>query len=371
MSDAPAKGRAAKPVQQGRPPVITKRAAQQFSNNVLVWFDEHGRKHLPWQQNPTPYRVWVSEIMLQQTQVATAIPFYERFMQRFPDIKTLSAAPLDDVLAHWSGLGYYARARNLHKCAQQVVEQHEAELPLVLDELVALPGIGRSTAGAILSLASGQHQPILDGNVKRVLARCFAIAGWPGKKPVLDALWLVSEQVTPATRCGPYNQAMMDIGATVCTRTKPLCHACPVASSCNAYASSTQLEYPGKKPKKSIPVRSTTMLVLRNKQQRVLLMQRPPTGIWGGLWSLPELDGLALNDWLTDASLKAKAEPEAIARFRHTFSHYHLDIDVLELQVTSSRGALKDHNARVWFDGAELPGGVAAPITKVLALLTF
>lgn len=351
---------------------LTKADRKQFATVVLDWFDEHGRKHLPWQQNPTPYRVWISEIMLQQTQVATATPFYERFMLRFPSLHALADAPLDDVLAHWSGLGYYARARNLHRCAVRVQTEYAGELPTTLDELVDMPGIGRSTAAAILSLSGGQHEPILDGNVKRVLARCYAVDGWPGKKPVLDTLWTYSELVTPAKRTGPFNQAMMDIGATVCTRTKPQCLSCPLMDACQANLTNTQLDYPGKKPKKVIPVKSTCMLVLRNEAQQLLLVQRPPTGIWGGLWSLPEKGEVDLADWLQDARLTLMGEVENIARFRHTFSHYHLDIDVLELTVTSAdEHVVLEADKHVWYDGHDLPGGVAAPISKILALLQF
>lgn len=345
---------------------------KQFATRVLDWFDDHGRKHLPWQQNPTPYRVWISEIMLQQTQVTTATPFYERFMQRFPTLQSLAEAPMDDVLAHWSGLGYYARARNLHRCAVRVQQEYAGELPTTLDELVAMPGIGRSTAAAILSLSGGQHQPILDGNVKRVLARCYAVEGWPGKKPVLDALWSYSELVTPAQRTGPFNQAMMDIGATVCTRTKPQCASCPLADSCQANIANTQLDYPGKKPKKIIPVKNTCMLVLRNEAQQLLLVQRPPTGIWGGLWSLPEKGEMELDEWLKNAKLSSVGETDNIARFRHTFSHYHLDIDVLALTVNAvDANMVLEADKHVWYDGHNLPGGVAAPISKILALLQF
>jgi len=349
---------------------LKKSDRDQFAKLTLSWFDQHGRKHLPWQQNPTPYRVWVSEIMLQQTQVATATPFYERFMLRFPSLLSLAEAPIDEVLAHWSGLGYYARARNLHRCAKRVRDEHAGKLPTTLAELQDLPGIGRSTAAAILSLANGQHQPILDGNVKRVLARCFAVEGWPGKKPVLDELWNYSEQVTPAKRTGAFNQAMMDLGATVCSRTKPHCAACPLTAVCQANATNTQLSYPGKKPKKVIPIRSTRMLALRNKSGDVLLEQRPPTGIWGGLWSLPELGKNQLDDWLYNARLSAAGNPESIARFRHTFSHYHLDIEVVELQVKSDKVELVlDADGYIWYKGDALPGGVAAPISKILALL--
>jgi len=353
-------------------PTLTKQQCQQFAAHVLTWFDKHGRKHLPWQQNPTPYRVWVSEIMLQQTQVAIATPYYERFMERFPTLESLATAPIDDVLAHWSGLGYYARARNLHRCAVRVMDEYHGELPTTLDVLVDLPGIGRSTAAAILSLSGGQHQPILDGNVKRVLARCFAVEGWPGKKPVLDNLWTYSEQVTPAKRTGPFNQAMMDLGATLCSRTKPQCAHCPLAKQCKANLNGTQLDYPGKKPKKVIPVKSTSMLVLRNAANHLLLVQRPPTGIWGGLWSLPELGEIELSQWLIDAELTAESEPYSLARFRHTFSHYHLDIDAVELVVQpTGADVVLDVERYVWYDGEQLPGGVAAPMTKILSLLDF
>ncbi len=339
---------------------------------MLAWFDEHGRKHLPWQQNPTPYRVWVSEIMLQQTQVTTATPYYERFMQRFPNLEALATALVDDVLAHWSGLGYYARARNLHRSAVLVLNEHEGRLPTTLDALQDLPGIGRSTAAAILSLSGGQHQAILDGNVKRVLARYFAVDGWPGKKPVLDTLWGYSEQVTPVKRTGPFNQAMMDLGATLCSRTKPRCSLCPLSKQCQANLTDTQLDYPGKKSKKTIPVKRTCMLVLRNPQKQVLLVQRPPTGIWGGLWSLPELGEAELPDWLSEARLSAVTEASSFARFRHTFSHYHLDIDAQELGVKPDGSHLVlEADRYVWYDGKQLPGGVAAPIRKILDRLDF
>lgn len=351
---------------------LKKSERDQFATLVLTWFDKHGRKHLPWQQNPTPYRVWISEIMLQQTQVATATPFYERFMLRFPTLLSLAESPMDDVLAHWSGLGYYARARNLHRCAERVHEEHGGELPTTLDGLQNLPGIGRSTAAAILSLSGGQHQPILDGNVKRVLARCFSVDGWPGKKPVLDALWICSEQVTPAKRTGSFNQAMMDLGASVCSRTKPQCASCPLAHVCQANANNTQLDYPGKKPKIIIPVKSASMLVLRNHANELLLVQRPPAGIWGGLWSLPELGDIELDQWLRNARLISMGEATSIARFRHTFSHYHLDIDAIELTVRSDDNNLVlEAGKHVWYDGVALPGGVAAPITKILELLEF
>jgi len=283
-----------------------------FSTSVLNWFAEHGRKNLPWQHDKTPYRVWVSEIMLQQTQVSTVIPYFEKFMASFPSLAALAAAPEDDVLAHWSGLGYYARARNLHKCAKLAVSNYGGVLPQALDELVAMPGIGRSTAGAILSLALGQPTPILDGNVKRVLARYFAVDGWPGKSDVLKQLWHISETVTPVKSTDSFNQAMMDLGATLCTRSRPACVRCPLASDCQARALGEPTRFPGKKPKKITPVKTTIMLALANADGAYLLERRPPSGIWGSLWSLPEVGSdHELRRWLDNAGLCDSATPSA------------------------------------------------------------
>ncbi len=333
-----------------------------FDQRVLNWFDEFGRKHLPWQQNPTAYRVWVSEIMLQQTQVTTVIPYYERFMASFPSVQALADAPIDAVLAHWSGLGYYARARNLHKCAVMVVQEHGGEFPKDLEGMQALPGIGRSTAGAILSLSQGIAQPILDGNVKRVLARHQAVAGWPGQASVLNELWALSEDVTPNERCGPFNQAMMDLGATLCTRSKPQCERCPLAEDCKGLATGDPTQFPGKKPRKDKPVKSTIMLLVKNDAGETLLQRRPPTGIWGGLWSLPEADEGAASEHLS------KHWGASLMRFRHTFSHYHLDIDVREVHhAHSSPAGIGETSDCVWWDNEqELPGGVAAPVAKIL-----
>ena len=260
-----------------------------FSQSVLTWFDKHGRKHLPWQQNITPYRVWLSEIMLQQTQVATVIPYFERFTAQFPDVHSLAIAPIDQVLHLWTGLGYYARARNLHRCAQTVVAQYDGEFPSTVKTLCELTGIGRSTAGAIVSIAFQQRAAILDGNVKRVLARYHAVEGWPGQTETLNQLWEIAEQYTPDKRANDYTQAMMDMGATLCMRTKPSCERCPLQSGCIAYAQGAQNRYPSKKPKKDIPVKSVQLLMLRDPAGDILLQQRPPQGIWGGLWSFPEL----------------------------------------------------------------------------------
>jgi A/G-specific adenine glycosylase len=264
-------------------------------------------------------------------------------------------------------LGYYARARNLHKCAKLSVENHGGDLPHDLDELIAMPGIGRSTAGAILSLSLGQSHPILDGNVKRVLARFNAIDGWPGRTDVRNRLWEVSEAVTPSRSTSDFNQAMMDLGATLCTRSRPECARCPLASDCEGLASGELTQYPGKKPKKVTPVKSTIMLALTNPEGGLLLERRPPSGIWGGLWSLPEVaTDLETQVWLETAGLRAVDEPHSALRFRHTFSHYHLDIDVQSLNVDISDTAVLEARERVWYNRGELPGGVAAPVTKIL-----
>ena len=309
--------------------------------------------------------------MLQQTQVATVIPYYEKFMESFPDISSLAAAPEDDVLAHWSGLGYYARARNLHKCAKLAVENFDAQLPSKIDELVEMPGIGLSTAGAILSLSQDQHHAILDGNVKRVLARFHTIEGWPGTTAVQRTLWEHARQHTPATRTAHFNQAMMDLGATVCTRSRPACGQCPLSDDCIALGKNSVAQYPGKKPSKSNPVKTTVMLVLSNADGDVLLQRRPPSGIWGGLWSLPEVDEVkAIDTWLGESGLRATSDAFSAAKFRHTFSHYHLDIDVQTLNVEVSDNGILESADRVWYNGEQFPGGVSAPVSKILNNLT-
>ncbi|WP_308365141.1 MULTISPECIES: A/G-specific adenine glycosylase [unclassified Microbulbifer] len=294
----------------------------QFQQAVLTWFDHHGRKDLPWQQNITPYRVWVSEIMLQQTQVSAVIPYFQRFMASFPTLADLAGAPLDQVLAHWSGLGYYARARNLHKCAKAVMEKHGGEFPPDIDALTELPGIGRSTAGAIASISMGLRAPILDGNVKRVLARLHAVDGWPGQSAVANRLWQLAERYTPQERCNHYTQAMMDLGATLCTRSKPRCGDCPLVSACTASAQGNPRDYPGKKPRAEKPVRESTMLLIEHGEQ-IYLEQRPPSGIWGGLWCPPQAE--KPGQWLAERGWRT-AETQTLPPLRHTFTHFHLDI---------------------------------------------
>ena len=341
---------------------------QLFSDRILTWFDEHGRKHLPWQQDISPYRVWVSEIMLQQTQVTTVIPYFERFMARFPTVVALANAPQDDVLQLWTGLGYYARARNLHKAAICVRDEHQGVFPDTLEQVMALPGIGRSTAGAILSIAGGQSHPILDGNVKRVLARYFAISGWPGAKSVETSLWEYATELTPPERANHYTQAMMDMGATLCTRSKPKCDACPLQTGCVAYAQGKQTDYPGKKPKKVLPVKQTVMSVILC-QRAVLLQQRPQTGIWGGLWSFFEREpGAALSPQLRQL-IGEHESLNLVEPFRHTFSHYHLDIQPEILSCERVPQQLSEPGWR-WVSLDEpLEVGVPTPVTRILKAL--
>ncbi|TDF34549.1 A/G-specific adenine glycosylase [Alteromonadaceae bacterium M269] len=337
-----------------------------FSSQVVQWFDKYGRKTLPWQHNKTPYRVWVSEIMLQQTQVATVIPYYQRFMERFPEVIDLANAEEDEVLHYWTGLGYYARARNLHKTAKKVCSDYNGIFPETIDEMQELPGVGRSTAGAILSLAGGQAQPILDGNVKRVIARHFAVEGWPGQAKVLQKLWDFSERLTPEENTAKYNQAMMDIGATVCTRSKPQCSLCPVDETCVASENGTQANFPGKKPKKQIPVKSTVMIIPK-WEKSLLLYRRPSSGLWGGLYSFYEAEGIEQVEVKAQSLGVAKYELEQLDEFRHTFSHFHLDIRPVLLHLNSAPAMKVQSSSEHWFDLNEPSNlGVAAPTKKLL-----
>lgn len=341
-----------------------------FAAAVLRWFDEHGRKHLPWQQDISPYRVWLSEIMLQQTQVSTVIPYFEKFIEAFPTVEDLAQAPLDEVLHLWTGLGYYARARNLHACAKRIVEEYGGEFPRSVEALASLPGIGRSTAGAIYSLSWDLPAPILDGNVKRVLARFHAVEGWPGQSSVAAKLWDFAEQHTPRQRSANYTQAMMDLGAIVCTRSRPQCSACPLESTCLAKAQGEPERYPGKKPPKALPVRQVQMLILTNANGEVLLEQRPPQGIWGGLWSFPELPIDAdPQEWALDKYGPATAM-ETWATIRHTFSHYHLDISPVRLELKEEPSRIMEDKRQLWYNTALPPAvGLAAPIKRLLKQL--
>lgn len=350
-------------------PACSPAQASAFAASLLEWFDHHGRHDLPWQREPTPYRVWISEIMLQQTQVAVVVPFFERFMQRFPDPRSLATAEPDEVLHLWSGLGYYARARNLHKAARMIVAEHRGKLPEQIDALQALPGIGRSTAGAILSLALGQRHPILDGNCKRVLARFFAVPGWPGSGPVQTRLWSLAEAVTPANQVRDFNQAMMDMGATLCTRAAPACLLCPLAEGCRALAQGRPQAYPQPKPRKQVPLREALFLLIRLPAGEVLLEQRPPTGLWGGLWTPIQLERAdEPSDW---CRLKLGVTPsrlEMLPRRRHTFSHFQLDIQPVLAQLSAPVHAVGDRPGSAWIDPAS-PGtlGLPKPVRTLLA----
>jgi len=355
-------------------------AKQNFSDRLLRWFDQHGRKNLPWQKNLSdkkhaPYRVWLSEIMLQQTQVATVIPYFETFIKKFPTVHDLAAAPTDDVLHLWSGLGYYARARNLHKTAKIVAQELSGKFPNTIEKLIALPGIGESTAGAIVSIAFKKHAVILDGNVKRVLARHYAVSGAPSNSKTLEQLWVLAEKNTPTTRVNDYTQAIMDLGATLCTRSKPRCDDCPLKKTCAAFKAGTQTSYPEKVRKKKLPVKSVQMLLIVNKHQDVLLQQRPPQGIWGGLWSFPELTSDEKPAVWCKQHLNARIKKQTIwPELRHTFSHFHLDIQpvLVELADTNRHPEvidlkISDGDTRVWYKLARPDArGLAAPVSKLL-----
>jgi A/G-specific adenine glycosylase len=305
--------------------------------------------------------------MLQQTQVATVIPYFERFMQSFPCIESLANASVDDVLHHWTGLGYYARARNMHKTAQIVAFEHQQQFPDTVEALSALPGIGRSTAGAIRSIGFKKPAAILDGNVKRVLARFSATAGWPGKTAVHNQLWDIAEQYSPLKRTEQYTQAMMDLGALVCTRANPQCDQCPIESNCKAALRGEQSLFPGKKPKKAIPVRESIFLMLRSSEGDILLQQNPPTGLWGGLWVLPMIDQLSELDALAESfQLKIKSMI-FLTEKRHTFSHFHLDYQVFDIEVLALNNKVTENGDVVWYNrNNPLSLGMPAPVKALL-----
>ena len=346
-------------------------APLQFATRVLAWFDRHGRKDLPWQHDTSPYRVWVSEIMLQQTQVKTVIPYFERFMQAMPSVQALAAASEDDVLHLWTGLGYYARGRNLHRAAKYICGELGGEFPRTVDGLCELPGIGRSTAGAIVSIAYGQRAVILDGNVKRVLARYRAIAGWPGQSAVHERLWQIAGQYTPAKRSADYSQAMMDLGATLCTRSAPDCGRCPLAGDCEALALGQQSSFPGKKPRKALPVKSTAFIMASASNGDIWLERRPGSGIWGGLWCFPELaDPAQASDWCLDRWGVTPDSIELWPGFRHTFSHYHLDIQPVRVTLPTNPAAVMEAPDRLWYNRQQPAAvGLAAPVASLLAQL--
>ncbi|MCX7121292.1 MAG: A/G-specific adenine glycosylase [Gammaproteobacteria bacterium] len=334
-----------------------------FSKKLLKWYEQYGRHDLPWQKNPTSYRVWISEIMLQQTQVTTVLGYYDRFMKSFPNVKSLATATEDAVLSHWSGLGYYARARNIHKTAKIIHEKYNSQFPTTVAEMQELPGIGESTAGAIISFSLGKKAVILDGNVKRVLARYFAIDKPLNQKNVSEEMWALAEKLTPEKKAANYNQAIMDLGATLCTRSKPRCTDCPFNTDCVAYKNGQATLYPIKTVKKARPVKKIKMLIIENKQGGILLIKRPSKGIWGGLWSFPEC---ACQDECECGNNKLKLI-EALPDITHQFTHFTLIITPIRY-----RGVHTQATARVsvlYRLGDPLPGGVAAPVTKILNTL--
>jgi A/G-specific adenine glycosylase len=361
-----------------------------FAPTLIAWQREHGRHDLPWQNTRDAYRVWLSEIMLQQTQVSTVIPYYARFLERFPTVAALAAGPIDEVMSLWAGLGYYSRARNLHRCAQAVVELHGGRFPASAERLAELPGIGRSTAAAIAAFSFGLRETILDGNVKRVLARVFGIEGFPGEKKIENAMWLLAESLLPAEaegtdagetgtdvrvdlRVATYTQGLMDLGATLCTRGRPDCSRCPFAEHCVANATGRQRELPAARPRKAVPVRHTLMLVMRRGTE-VWLQRRPPSGIWGGLWSLPEggdtgtLARVAEQIGIHDSAV----ELQPLTPLSHTFTHFRLEIEplLLDLPVGTRTHHPADAQA-AWIALADLDSvGLPAPVKKLLQGLT-
>lgn len=337
-----------------------------FAERLLQWHAQHGRHDLPWQATRDPYRVWLSEIMLQQTRVETVIPYYARFLARFPDIASLAAAPVDDVLALWSGLGYYARARNLHKAAQAVVEQHGGRFPRCAIDIATLPGIGRSTASAIASFCFGERAAILDGNVKRVLCRVFGIDGFPGERAVEERLWALADTLMPAEHGGDYIQAQMDLGATLCTRTRPACVRCPLAADCVALASGRVGELPQPRPKKAIPQRQVNVAVIVHSGH-VLMERRPPTGIWGGLLALPEIpEGERPAEWLQRRFDIHAESSSPLGTVRHVFSHFRLDIAPTLLHVAANDDRAAEPGLE-WLSLTALDqAGLPAPVRRIL-----
>lgn len=343
-----------------------------FAHRLLEWHKRHGRHDLPWQQQPDPYRVWVSEIMLQQTQVKTVIPYFKRFMQRFPDVHALGRADINEVLHLWSGLGYYARGRNLHKAAGVICDKYAGVFPEDINLLIALPGIGRSTAGAILALSRQQPHPILDGNVKRVLSRYYGIAGRPGDRKLEDELWDIAARETPKKNVGVYTQAIMDLGATVCTRSRPGCDECPLSVGCYAREQGLQAEFPGRRKPKSLPVKEAVFAIIENSRGEVLLERRPPAGIWGGLWSFPECpQDMDVPSWVTrefGAGVTGLSEQRPL---RHSFTHFHLHIRPFRGKLKTTGAGIRDHGEICWYSPLQpVTIGLAAPVKKLLQSLS-
>ena len=352
-----------------------------FASRLIRWQHQHGRHDLPW-QSANAYQVWLSEIMLQQTQVATVIPYYQRFIASFPNIAALAAATEEQVLAHWSGLGYYARGRNLHRAAQIIVEKHHGVFPRDFEQILELPGIGRSTAAAICALAFHEHRAILDGNVKRVLARYCGISGSPSETTVEAQLWQQAENLLPPpsrervgergkgdSAIATYTQALMDLGATLCTRSKPKCGECPVQSDCVAFQGGRVSELPTPRPRKTVPERQATFLLLMHGND-ILLEKRPGSGIWGGLWCPPQFDDeAAAKNWFMRNGMAA-SHGERLETFTHTFTHFRLHITPLKIQL-ARKPVRAAQPGSVWLDVEEaLRAAIPTPVRSLLQELT-
>ena len=340
-----------------------------FARRLLAWWNAHGRKDMPWQRERTPYRVWVSEIMLQQTQVGTVVPYFERFVTRFPDVETLARADLDEVLHLWSGLGYYARARNLHRAAGIVVRDHGGVIPDTASAVQALPGIGRSTAAAIVAQSHGRRAAILDANVKRVLARRHRVAGPVSATATLDELWRLAESHTPAERVADYTQAIMDLGATVCRRSRPHCDDCPVLTGCQAREAGDVERYPERAPRRKRRLERSRFFVVTAPDGSCLVEQRPPRGIWGGLWSPPERDagesvGAFLDHAGIDGGLVATVQPSGV--FRHGFTHYDLDVEPVYVRLKARPPMVREGAAR-WIDPDDHRLGLSTVAARLVA----
>jgi len=337
---------------------------------LLAWHARYGRHDLPWQRERTAYRVWVSEIMLQQTQVSTVIPYFERFMQRFPDVNALADAPADEVMHLWTGLGYYARARNLHRAAQLVRDQHHGKFPQSLEAVMELPGVGRSTAGAILAISSGARHSILDGNVKRVLSRHFGVDGAADEAATVVQLWKLADDNTPTKDVATYTQAIMDLGATLCTRSKPRCEECPIAADCRARIEGRQAELPAAKRKRAARKRKTAVMLVARRHTEVLLVQRPPSGIWGGLWCLPEFEHRDAAEAYAQNSLASATLVRApLPDIEHSFTHFDLVITPVVARCLGEM-AVRDGGA-IWYDLARPARvGLPAPIKTLLGTLS-
>lgn len=338
-----------------------------FASRLIAWQSVHGRHDLPWQHTRDAYRIWLSEVMLQQTQVGTVIPYYTRFLERYPEIGDLAAAPLATVLEAWAGLGYYARARNLHRCAQAIVAAHGGRFPAQAETLATLPGIGRSTAAAIAVFAFGARAAILDGNVKRVLARCFGIGGGPGQTKTERAMWQLAESLLPTAGIEAYTQGLMDLGSGTCTRNKPRCTECPLAGSCVARRENRQADLPVRRARKALPERECTMLLLTDGR-RVLLERRPPTGIWGGLLALPEAGNNAIEACVGRFGCGLLAV-QSLPPVRQSFTHFRLTIHPLVCSVeANARGCAEP--GWEWRDLDNLASAaLPAPVARLLATM--